>query len=89
MHPSQINRFAESGLRTLVLAKRDLLEPEYNAWRARFAIAMCAMVDRQAQQEACYDLIERNLTLLGATAIEDRLQVFLPAPAPSPSPSDS
>lgn len=62
-------------MRTLVLAKRDLLEPEYNTWRAKFAIAMCAMVDRQEQKENCYNDIERNLVLLGATAIEDRLQV--------------
>jgi magnesium-transporting ATPase (P-type) len=54
---------------------RPLPLAEYTTWRARFDVANRAMVDRQQQKEACYDLMERDLQLLGATAIEDRLQV--------------
>ncbi len=73
--PHQVDAFAESGLRTLVLGYKRLSEPEYRAWKVKFDEASAAMVDRQAKKEVCYDLLEKDFILIGATAIEDRLQV--------------
>ena len=70
-----MEEFAESGLRTLVLAHRPLSPEEYSAWKVQFDIANSSMIDRQALKEACYTRMERSLILSGATAIEDRLQV--------------
>jgi phospholipid-translocating ATPase len=70
-----VDAFAESGLRTLVLGYKRLTEGEYRAWKVKYDEANASMVERQAKKEACYDLLENNFTLIGATAIEDRLQV--------------
>jgi phospholipid-translocating ATPase len=72
---AQIDSFAESGLRTLVLGMRPLSDDEYMRWLGTFEEANAAMENRQAKKEACYDVLERNFELIGATAIEDRLQV--------------
>ena len=36
------------------------------------------MASREANLEAIYDKFERNIVLLGATAVEDRLQDKVP-----------
>lgn len=74
----QINTFAAAGLRTLVVAYRDVTQSEYDSWYRAFHKANTAMEDRQAKKWKAYELIERDLTLLGATAIEDKLQADVP-----------
>jgi magnesium-transporting ATPase (P-type) len=49
------------------------------AWVQTFAVASVALRDRQALLDAAADQVERELTLIGATAIEDRLQAGVPA----------
>lgn len=53
-------------------------EDEYNAWSERYHEATVAIDDREAKIEAVSDELERDLRLLGATAIEDRLQDGVP-----------
>lgn len=53
-------------------------EDEYNAWSERYQEAMVAMDDREAKLDALSDELEQDLRLLGATAIEDRLQDGVP-----------
>lgn len=50
----------------------------YNDWSERYHDATVALEDRDAQIEAVSDEIEQDLRLLGATAIEDRLQDGVP-----------
>ncbi len=50
---------------------------EYARWAVGFAAAKTAMTGRDAALEAAAELIERDLVLLGATAIEDKLQKVL------------
>jgi phospholipid-translocating ATPase len=73
-----LDTFAELGLRTLLVGVRDLDESEYQAWVQRFEVANAAVLNREEQLEQVYDSIERDFTLLGATAIEDRLQEGVP-----------
>ncbi|GAB4849200.1 Probable phospholipid-transporting ATPase 8 [Ancistrocladus abbreviatus] len=74
-----INRYAEAGLRTLVVAYRDLLEEEYSVWEDEFIEAKTSVTaDRDALVDAAADKIERELILLGATAVEDKLQKEVP-----------
>ena len=47
---------------------------EYEAWEVTFRAAKTAMVDREDALDAAAELIEKDLLLLGATAIEDKLQ---------------
>ena len=47
---------------------------EYAQWLPRFEAAKTTMQDREAALDAAAELMERDLLLLGATAIEDKLQ---------------
>lgn len=73
-----LEMFAREGLRTLCIAQKVLGEEEYQTWNREHEIAAAAIVDREDRLEAVSDLIERDLTLLGGTAIEDRLQEGVP-----------
>ncbi|KAL1955584.1 hypothetical protein VTO42DRAFT_8387 [Malbranchea cinnamomea] len=73
-----LEMFAREGLRTLCIAQRELSEEEYQMWNRRHEAAAAALHDRDAKLEETADAIERNLTLLGGTAIEDRLQEGVP-----------
>lgn len=70
-----IDRYAEAGLRTLVITYRELGEEEYSIWQAEFAKGKASVTaDRDELVDAAADKIERDLILLGATAVEDKLQ---------------
>jgi phospholipid-translocating ATPase len=53
-------------------------EAEYQPWSERYHEATVSTDDRDAKIEAVADELERDLRLLGATAIEDRLQDGVP-----------
>jgi len=73
-----INDFATEGLRTLLYGYRFLTAEEYAGWKKIYNDASTSLVDRQARIEAAGELIERDLELAGATAIEDKLQKGVP-----------
>ena len=73
-----LEMFAREGLRTLCVAKKDLDEDEYQTWNKDHDLAAAAIVDREDKLERVSDVMERDLTLLGGTAIEDRLQDGVP-----------
>ncbi|KAJ3018596.1 hypothetical protein HKX48_002791 [Thoreauomyces humboldtii] len=73
-----LERFANEGLRTLVLAYRVIPEAEARKWCELHHKAACALVNRDQELEAVAELIEVDLTLVGATAIEDKLQEQVP-----------
>ncbi|GFZ21356.1 ATPase E1-E2 type family protein [Actinidia rufa] len=67
------------GLRTLILAYRELDEEEYKEFNERFAEARNSVsADREALIDDVTEKIEKDLTLLGATAVEDKLQNGVP-----------
>ena len=72
--------FANEGLRTLCVAYTDISEKNYNEWDRKMKVAF-NIVDKMTREKKLNKLmdgIETNLTLLGATAIEDKLQVGVP-----------
>lgn len=73
-----LHEFAVEGLRTLCLAYADLEEAWFEDWRRRYRHAASELTDREAKVAVVVDEIECNLTLLGATAIEDKLQEGVP-----------
>lgn len=73
-----LDMFAGEGLRTLCLAHRELSEEEYAAWSNDYRKAQVQLVDRDEHIEAVSSRIEQHLVLLGATAIEDKLQDGVP-----------
>lgn len=67
--------YGEVGLRTLALAYKKLDEAEYSAWNEDFMKAKTSIGgDRDLMLERLSDMIERDLILVGATAVEDKLQ---------------
>ncbi len=73
-----LEQFATEGLRTLCIAQRELSLKEYNDWNLKHEKASSAIKNREEQMELVADLIETDLTLLGGTAIEDKLQDGVP-----------
>ncbi|KAG5439694.1 hypothetical protein PCK2_000734, partial [Pneumocystis canis] len=70
--------YAVSGFRTLCLAMREISEEEYGEWSAIYDKAAATINNRTNELDKASELIEKELFLLGATAIEDRLQDGVP-----------
>lgn len=73
-----LDEFATEGLRTLLFADKFLTEAEYQTWKRVFQDATTSLVDRQERIEEAADIIEKQLDLIGASAIEDKLQKGVP-----------
>ncbi|KAI3473084.1 hypothetical protein Pfo_030376 [Paulownia fortunei] len=73
-----LNDYSSEGLRTLVVAARDLTGEELAEWQRMYEDACTSLIDRSVKLRQTAALIECNLTLLGATAIEDKLQEGVP-----------
>lgn len=55
-----------------------LQDDEYEGWAEKYQEATTVLEDREERIDACSNEIEHDLILLGATAIEDRLQDGVP-----------
>jgi phospholipid-transporting ATPase len=73
-----LEEYATEGLRTLCLAMREISEEEYRQWSAIYDRAATTLVNRSEELDKAAELIEKDLFLLGATAIEDKLQDGVP-----------
>ncbi|MED6135997.1 putative phospholipid-transporting ATPase 4 [Stylosanthes scabra] len=74
-----LNEYGEAGLRTLALSYKRLGEEEYSAWNNEFQKAKTSVgVDREATLERVSEMMEKDLILVGATAVEDKLQKGVP-----------
>uniref|UniRef100_A0A3P8S285 Phospholipid-transporting ATPase n=1 Tax=Amphiprion percula TaxID=161767 RepID=A0A3P8S285_AMPPE len=73
-----LEQFATEGLRTLCFAVADISESSYQQWQEIHHRACTSLQNRALKLEESYELIEKNLQLLGATAIEDKLQDKVP-----------
>ncbi|KAF7838593.1 putative phospholipid-transporting ATPase 9 [Senna tora] len=74
-----VNEYADAGLRTLLLAYRELDEEEYNRFNEEFTEAKNTVsAHREELIEEVAEKIEKDLILLGATAVEDKLQNGVP-----------
>ncbi|PIO36218.1 hypothetical protein AB205_0204460 [Aquarana catesbeiana] len=62
------------GLRTLCVAYKRFTQEEYEDVDKLLKRAQLALQDREKKLAESYEQIEQNLILLGATAVEDRLQ---------------
>uniref|UniRef100_A0A671PUL8 Phospholipid-transporting ATPase n=1 Tax=Sinocyclocheilus anshuiensis TaxID=1608454 RepID=A0A671PUL8_9TELE len=70
--------FANETLRTLCLCYKDISQAEYDAWSQKHQAASVSMGNREEALDVLYEEIEKNLLLIGATAIEDKLQDGVP-----------
>mmetsp|Transcript_26466 Transcript_26466/g.82645 ORF Transcript_26466/g.82645 Transcript_26466/m.82645 type:complete len:1203 (+) Transcript_26466:451-4059(+) len=70
--------FAKQGLRTLVLGYRDFTAQELEAWLTEYQTASTSVENHDQKVMDCAISAEKNLTIIGATAIEDKLQDGVP-----------
>jgi len=71
---SDINKFALNGWRTLALSMKEISLKEYENIKSNLNLAYNDILDRKLKISKVFDEIESNLILIGATAIEDKLQ---------------
>jgi phospholipid-transporting ATPase len=71
--------YASEGLRTLCLAMREIPDQEFKQWWQVFEKAQTTVSGNRAEElDKAAELLEKEFYLLGATAIEDRLQDGVP-----------
>ncbi|BGP12149.1 hypothetical protein JCM10213_004714 [Rhodosporidiobolus nylandii] len=75
---NHLEEYATEGLRTLCIAMRDIPADEYAKWSVIHAKAAATINGRTEALDKAAEIIERDLFLLGATAIEDKLQEGVP-----------
>ncbi|XP_058846212.1 phospholipid-transporting ATPase IF isoform X4 [Acipenser ruthenus] len=69
-----VDEFALKGLRTLVVACRHFTPEEYQEVDRRLQEARTALQQREERLAEVFSFIEKDLELLGATGVEDKLQ---------------
>ncbi|KAI0752977.1 phospholipid-translocating P-type ATPase [Daedaleopsis nitida] len=70
--------YATDGFRTLCISSRDIPDAEYRQWSTIYDQAAATINGRGEALDKAAELIERDMFLLGATAIEDKLQEGVP-----------
>ncbi|XP_073001334.1 phospholipid-transporting ATPase 3 isoform X2 [Typha latifolia] len=74
-----LEQFGSAGLRTLCLAYRELSNELYESWNQKFIQAKSSLREREKKLDEVAEMIEKDLILIGCTAIEDKLQEGVPA----------
>nr|CCA23321.1 PREDICTED: probable phospholipidtransporting ATPase IBlike putative [Albugo laibachii Nc14]CCA24343.1 PREDICTED: hypothetical protein [Albugo laibachii Nc14] len=82
---SHLEAYAEDGLRTLTIARKRLDSKMYTEWSEKYRLANSNLEEirkrKVGEKNAIDELmieLEKELILLGATAIEDKLQLHVP-----------
>lgn len=71
----EVDNLARDGLRTLVIAKKDLSKEEYTLFEKEYKTSSLSMINREALlAETVSKHLEKNLQLLALTGVEDKLQ---------------
>lgn len=74
-----LHKFALEGLRTLVMAQRKIREENYEEWKVEWdRLSLSLEDDKEEQLEKHGAKLEKRLKLVGASAIEDKLQDGVP-----------
>ncbi|XP_030873850.1 phospholipid-transporting ATPase IG, partial [Leptonychotes weddellii] len=71
---AHVERNAMDGYRTLCVAFKEIAPDDYERINRQLIEAKMALQDREEKMEKVFDDIETNMNLIGATAVEDKLQ---------------
>ena len=73
-----VNKFSDLGYRTLFIAMKILSQEEYDKFSSDLKEAQMSLENKDEKVAEVYNNIEKNLILLGATIVEDKLQDLVP-----------
>ena len=73
-----VNKFSVLGFRTLFISMKILSQEEYNKFSSDLKEAQMSLENKDEKVAEVYNSIEKNLILLGATIVEDKLQDLVP-----------
>ncbi|XP_023377576.1 phospholipid-transporting ATPase IG isoform X2 [Pteropus vampyrus] len=71
---THVERNALDGYRTLCVAFKEIAPDDYERIDRQLIEAKMSLQDREEKMEKIFDDIETNMNLIGATAVEDKLQ---------------
>ncbi|KAG5483540.1 hypothetical protein CUR178_07862 [Leishmania enriettii] len=75
---NSLTEMSALGLRTLLVCAREITRRQFDPWLERFVSAGKSLHNRSAQvDKVCWEM-EKDMRLIGVTAIEDRLQDEVP-----------
>jgi phospholipid-transporting ATPase len=75
---THLHAYSSLGLRTLVIGMKELNTSEFEQWHAAYEAASTAVFGRAAMLKKISNNVENNVCILGASAIEDKLQQGVP-----------
>ncbi|KAF2294813.1 hypothetical protein GH714_020181 [Hevea brasiliensis] len=75
---AHLYNYSSLGLRTLVIGMRELSDSEFEQWHSSFEAASTSLIGRAAMLRKVANTVEKSLRILGASAIEDKLQQGVP-----------
>ncbi|KAL0592513.1 hypothetical protein ABG067_000077 [Albugo candida] len=81
---TQLSLYAKCGMRTLCLAYKALERKEFDEWHSRYLTSQSQKVDSSGHNRetsnvhAIVNEMERDMTFLGVTAVQDKLQDGVP-----------
>lgn len=73
-----VDLFSTKGYRTLYVGMKIIDEEEYKEWSKIYDAANLNLENKKEAVERAQELMEKNIYLLGATVVEDRLQDKVP-----------
>ena len=68
---------ANEGLRTLVIAQKQLDEREFQEWQEKYKVAKADLNNRERAMNRCVEELETDMELLGVTGVEGILDVSI------------
>ena len=68
-----LDAYAKEGLRTLLIASKEISDEQYQSWQAQYQTASTSLNKEEAINKVA-ELLEVEFDLIGSTAIEDKLQ---------------
>ncbi|CAG9334297.1 unnamed protein product [Blepharisma stoltei] len=75
---ANLYEFSVEGLRIMIIARKELTEEEALAYEKKYSDAKNALNDKQKRLAELAEELEQNMTIVGATAIEDKIQENVP-----------
>ena len=73
-----VNKFSDLGFRTLFIAMKIISQEEYDLFSSSLKEAQMSLQNKEEEVSKVYETIEKDLFLLGATIVEDKLQDLVP-----------